>query len=399
MAFESFMEKRSRLKREEEARGRTENIRQGVQTTSARLADLLKSGPVGEMRGEPISTAVAGPLEKPQAVERAQVEKGQALESAIVDIALRGGDTKALSQVAERITPKVSAPKTSAPTDIDDFVRRANEESVRTTGKDLTPGKKNVAALKFKRAQAVEVKANRLATKNVDRETAETIAFNQAKGKALAVIATAGDIIKAKGQQTPIQKIGIAKKRMGGNLAKLSNHFLNLDSMGAITNVDKNTMENIFAAARASTVGQTFGRITGSDAQSVRRAINNLKPLLIQDIRQSTDMGARGLDSEKELAFYLQSATDEKTDIQSNIAAIVALDEAFGDGTVAEQLRELTDEALITRITTEGNRILKGGAARGQELPEGVTEEDIVETMRANEMTREEVLLRLQGGR
>lgn len=423
MATESFLESRRRLKREEEARGRAETIRKKVQTTSAKLSDLLRSGPRSAQGGlagfspdlpggvdegdflrslaAPTSPAQT-PAEHAKEVERASVDKKQALESAIVDLALKGGDTAALTRVAGDITPKAPSPKTSAPTDIDDFVRRADEESIRTTGKGLTPGKKNQAALKFKRAQSEEVEVNRFASRFADSATAERIARNKERGKALAVIETAGGILKAKGIQTPIQKIGIAKKRMGANLAKLSNHFLNLDSMGAITNVDKGTMENIFAATRASTVGQSFGRITGSNAQSVRKSINNIKPLLLQDIRQSTDMGARGLDSEKELAFYLQAATDEKADIQSNIAAIVVLDEAFGDGAVAEQLRDLTDESLIKRIATEGDKILAGGSRQapgGQGLPEGVTEDDIRETMRVNKMTRQDVLSRLQGAR
>jgi hypothetical protein len=148
---------------------------------------------------------------------------------------------------------------------------------------------------------------------------------------------------------------------MSGNLANMAEHYMQLDSMGSMLNVDNTTFENITAAASASSIGQQWGRITGSDAQSIRSSINKLKPLLIQDIRQSTDMGARGLDSEKELEFYLQAATDEKTDIQSNIAAIVVLDEAFGEGKVSEKLRALTDESLIMRIADDGRAILSGG--------------------------------------
>ena len=55
-------------------------------------------------------------------------------------------------------------------------------------------------------------------------------------------------------------------------------------------------------------------------------------PLLINEIRQASKMGARGLDSVKELEFYLQAATDEKQDLQSNLDAIKILDMAYGLG-------------------------------------------------------------------
>jgi hypothetical protein len=249
----------------------------------------------------------------------------------------------------------------ATPTDIDDFVARANQQAILDTGEELTPGQQNEAALQFKRAQAEEVEATEFAKKTVDEKTSEKIAYNTKLGTELAEIATAGALIEAKGELTPVQTMNIAKTRMSGNLANMAEHYMQLDSMGSMLNVDNTTFENITAAASASSIGQQWGRITGSDAQSIRSSINKLKPLLIQDIRQSTDMGARGLDSEKELEFYLQAATDEKTDIQSNIAAIVVLDEAFGEGKVSEKLRALTDESLIMRIADDGRTILSGG--------------------------------------
>lgn len=249
----------------------------------------------------------------------------------------------------------------ATPTDIDDFVTDANAESIRLKGKPLTPGEKNEARLKFKRAQFPEVGLNRLASRNVDIQTAQRIKYNEGIGKALAEIETAGEIIKAKGDETPQQKKEIAKSRMTGNLATMANHYVKLDTVGAIINTNKSTIENIGAALKSSAAGQYIGRITGSEAQSIRSSIAKLKPLIIQDIRQSTNMGARGLDSEKELEFYLQAATNEKTDIQSNIAAIVVLDEAFGTGETAKKLRAMTNESLIKRISEKGLEILNGG--------------------------------------
>jgi len=250
------------------------------------------------------------------------------------------------------------------PTDIDDFVADA-EIVFKENNPKATPAQiakfRNESRLKFKRAQAEEVSKTRAAEKIVDLEFLPQIKKNERLATRLAEIQTASQLAKAEGKITPEQKINNAKTRMSGNLSKLVDHYINLDSAGAILNVDNTSFENVIAALRSSDVGQQTGRIFGTNEQSIRNSIRKLKPLLIQDIRQSTDMGARGLDSEKELEFYLQAATDEKTDIQSNIAAIVVLDEAFGEGKVATELRGLTDESLIRRISDEGSIILQGG--------------------------------------
>jgi hypothetical protein len=259
------------------------------------------------------------------------------------------------------VMQKTATPLSSTPsTDIDDFVVDANAESVRVSGKPLTPGQRNEARLQIKRAQASEVSVNRFAVRNADAATAELIKRNETLGIKFAEIETVAALIQAKGEITPEAKKSAAKARMSGSLSTLTNHYLNLDSTGAILNVENKTFDNVMAAVRSSTVGQQFGRITGTNEQSIRNSIKKLKPLLIQDIRQATDMGARGLDSEKELEFYLQAATDEKTDIQSNIAAIIVLDQAYGSGMIAEKLLPLTSPSLISSFSERGKVILEG---------------------------------------
>lgn len=308
-------------------------------------------------------------------LQKYQENPEQAINELKMDVA--GLDPERWKSFRESLSPIVSK-NAPTPTDVDDFVSDANAENLRVTGNELTPGQRNEARLQFKRAQEREVRANRMAEREVDAETAERIKYNEKLGSRLAEIATQGDLMKAAGEISPAQKQGVAKKRMEGNLAKLANHYIALDSTGAMLNVDNTTFENVMAAARSSKVGQMFGRITGSNEQSIRSAIKKLKPLLIQDIRQSTDMGTRGLDSEKELEFYLQAATDEKTDIQSNIAAIVVLDEAFGTGNVANQLRNMTNESIISRISEKGQLILNGVSEKAlQKNTDEMTDEEL----------------------
>lgn len=272
--------------------------------------------------------------------------------------------TQGLSMLAVTMTKILGYDKKTkstapTPTDIDDYVARANEEAIRTLGRELTPGEQNQAALEFKRAQAAEAGAVRLAQRIADVETAEAIARNAKVGEQLAVIATVGDVIEAKGEITPKQKIENAQRKMSANLAKLTGYYNKLNSWGAIQNVKRNSLANAWATTRSSKGGQLLGKILGTEAQSVRKSINNMKPILIQDIRAATEMGARGLDSEKELEFYLQAATDERTDIQSNMAAIAVLDEAFGDGTLYDQIIQIEgiNDDILNSLREQGAHV------------------------------------------
>ena len=125
-----------------------------------------------------------------------------------------------------------------------------------------------------------------------------------------------------------------AKTRVNTNLQKLSDLYSNLDEAGGIVNTEKGPLQNIPARIGASWAGQIGSGALGTKTQSIRNQINQIRPLLIQDIRQATQMGAKGLDSEKELEFYLQAATNPTSDIQSNLNALAVLDTAYGLGLI-----------------------------------------------------------------
>jgi hypothetical protein len=123
-----------------------------------------------------------------------------------------------------------------------------------------------------------------------------------------------------------------AKRRVSANLEALNEYYDELTKLGASIDVSKGGAANISSRIRASGAGQMLGGAFGTEEQSYRNKINQMRPLLLQEIRQATQMGARGLDSNKELEFYLQAATDPARDIQSNKAAIAVLEEAYGLG-------------------------------------------------------------------
>jgi hypothetical protein len=140
-----------------------------------------------------------------------------------------------------------------------------------------------------------------------------------------------------------------AQKRLTDIIKEMGGVYEELNNMGEIVNIEKGTAENVLAAVKASKPGQFIGRVTGSRAQSLRNRINQSKPLVMNYIRQASEMGARGLDSEKELEFYLQAMGDTNRDIQANRASMRVIQAAYGtpDKEVAAQ------EAAIQKARSE----------------------------------------------
>jgi hypothetical protein len=260
-----------------------------------------------------------------------------------------------------------------------DRVQEANDIAKEVTGKPLTNKEiakiRPAAALEFKRAQAEEIAANTLSKDIATAQNAELIAYNKMLGERNAEIGTAYKLLKAKGEITPMESSEKARARMGENLSTLVDYYTKLDRLGGIVNAENNTMSNIWARAKNAKIPQAIQSAMGTDEQQIRNAINNIKPILIQDIRQSTQMSARGLDSERELDFYLKAVTSETSDLQSNIATALLLDKAYGEGLlydkIAPQLSTKTKEFLNESLK-EGNRIRNGALMKPEEKAEAI---------------------------
>jgi hypothetical protein len=149
-----------------------------------------------------------------------------------------------------------------------------------------------------------------------------------------------------------------AKQRVSVNLKALGDYYEELTKLGASIDTTKSGAKNVSARVRASGVGQLLGGALGTEEQSYRNKINQMRPLLLQEIRQATAMGARGLDSNKELEFYIQAATDPARDIQSNRAALQVLENAYGLSSRIEGVDQKKLDALKNEF--------KGSAGGGQ---------------------------------
>lgn len=150
-----------------------------------------------------------------------------------------------------------------------------------------------------------------------------------------------------------------AQQQVAKILEDLKNTYAQLDAMGGIVDTKDGALKNIGARIASSGVGQFIGGAVGTEEQSLRNKIFTMRPLLINYIRQASNMGARGLDSEKELEFYLKAATDPTLDIQTNMFAINTLMKAYGPQSVPgtsmqpahkKTPKDLSDEELQAEL-------------------------------------------------
>ena len=259
------------------------------------------------------------------------------------------------------VFPQPRATSGGEGSDTQNYAELMAEQYELETGEKIPPGDKAELMKEYRRAQALETQQVSEAKKVVDVRYAEQLAANSEMGTQLAMIATAGDLIVAKGEITAKQKQINAKTRLEADLAMLASHYVKLDSMGAIANTKKGSVANTAAAIRSSKLGQQAGRILGTDAQSLRQSIENMRPLLIQEIRQATDMGVRGIDSDRELTFYMQAATDPSRDIQSNLAALSVLSEAHGGGKASKVLERFIDQDRVQELRDQGATVFEAG--------------------------------------
>jgi len=144
--------------------------------------------------------------------------------------------------------------------------------------------------------------------------------------------AQAAAVQKATGQISPKEKQLEGKAAVTSTVDDIKKLYEELRSLGGVIDVEKSGFSNVMTRIGASKIGQAVQTAIGTEVQSARNKIEMLRPALIQQIRQATQMGAKGMDSEKELEFYLKTATDTKVDFQANMNALAVLNDSFGLG-------------------------------------------------------------------
>lgn len=122
------------------------------------------------------------------------------------------------------------------------------------------------------------------------------------------------------------------KQSVNGVLNTLYSEYDNLVKSGGITDTRRSTSENFAARTGASAAGQLAGSFSGSEAQTFRDTIEQTRPLLLTAIMKATGLSTTQLNSNVELQTYLNTATDPKVSIQSNVKALNNISQMFGIG-------------------------------------------------------------------
>ena len=108
---------------------------------------------------------------------------------------------------------------------------------------------------------------------------------------------------------------------------------------------EKGFFDNVGNRIAATDIAQGFQGAYGGETQSIRNQIKTLKPAIILSIKDANpSIGAKGMDTPKELEFYLSAVGDEKRDIQSNMAALAILEESMGLKSSVKLTPKIKDE-------------------------------------------------------
>lgn len=152
------------------------------------------------------------------------------------------------------------------------------------------------------------------------------IAGGEASARTAVELANAAPIEAQKkigaGEITDVQKREIGQQGLSSTVDAMLQNYQQLAQAKGTVSTGNTIGQNIGAYAKNTAIGQGMQRMVGTQEQSIRNKINMGIPALINDIRGATGMSAKAMDSNTELKFYLQMATDPTVDVEANMNAL-----------------------------------------------------------------------------
>jgi len=122
------------------------------------------------------------------------------------------------------------------------------------------------------------------------------------------------------------------KRLVSETLSKLREDYEAYEKIGADIDPSRNFASNIVNRVASSSIGQAAGGAIGSQEQTIRDQINAKRAMLMAALKQATGMGATQLNSDRELQFYLNMATDPSRGRAANKEALDHLEKTYGLG-------------------------------------------------------------------
>lgn len=159
----------------------------------------------------------------------------------------------------------------------------------------------------------------------VSYENADTIyrARKRAAPEEIGLAATAKQ--KGQGKISETEQMVRGEKQIGDIVDELSGLYDTAAQQGGAVNPENSIGANLSARAQTSGLGQFIGGAIGTKLQTTLDKIEQSRPLLISAIRKATGMGAKAMDSNTELQFYLSAATDPTRGLPANKDALERL--------------------------------------------------------------------------
>lgn len=179
------------------------------------------------------------------------------------------------------------------------------------------------------------------------------------------------------------------KERLDATVREAANLYARLDQQGGVPSEDRGAISNaINAVARGTPGADTVLGALGDENANIALRIGALQADLLNGIRQATGMSARAMDSDRELQFYLQTATQPQRDIMANYGALYAIDRRYGLGGAVEDVIPPEDfEEVQRRAAT-----LMEEAPEGNAPPNGRGQQDAPEQPQGTPRERAEAL-------
>jgi hypothetical protein len=132
-----------------------------------------------------------------------------------------------------------------------------------------------------------------------------------------------------------------AAAKADDTLGKIMAAYDKLRDLKAITSTNQTAVENLKATASAKT-GSTLGAAVGSEAQTQRQIIKNLRQALLNDIKAATGMSSKAIDSNVELQSFLNSLGDpENQSYEAAITTIGELSSKYAGGALSGRAQDV----------------------------------------------------------
>ena len=227
---------------------------------------------------------------------------------------------------------------------------KAKKDLVKTTGQikadmPLTKAQKLSARIAERGAN---VKDRKLTLEQ--QKAVQSVLENSPEYKALV----AKTVQDARGEISDKDKKVRGQQKVTNSIKRLSSLWNELDKMGSALSTKAGAGKNIANRIASTGVMQAIQNTYGGKAQNIRNQISTLKPTLILAIKNANpSIGAKGMDTPAELNFYLSAIGKENVNIESNMAALVLLEESMGISSSIKVSPKIKEEMAKLKTSDE----------------------------------------------